>query len=508
MSNIAQILDALSKLTEGELAVLGKVLTALKTDIENANTQATLAVNWSQYSLKTQRNTSLPPGITEPNVQLVDNYPIIFGNANDTSIPARSTTFAFGAKAFLGYENDAQGTPYLDTDYVGNTAHDLSEIEVVNYRTLMRALTSHDVSLSDTYIAKAGDTTPTGSEHQFGKVFFRGLSEKVYYGTTSADPTKEIAVQNDLTNLHTTINGEVSSAISTEATTLEAEIAGKVSKSGDVITGPLLVETPSLDPNGVVRNADLAGLGLDTGSGSGTHTIFDIPGTYTWNSGYNKYIELIMNGGGAGYNTSSSGIGGGGGGALKVKIAVIPHTDYTVVVADGVGANTDGLNSTFSGPIGNESLSSDITFVAEGGKTLGSGGSAGFDSTLLGNYRITDYIPHSALVSITITTDDPGIHLHPVSSNLAVIHPYGFSIGISDLFLTQGGDGNAAGITGDVINHSVAWFTGGTGIGGGASPMGFGSNESATINPGIGGGLGYNATTNSGKGIVIINSYF
>jgi hypothetical protein len=208
MSNIAQLIDAFSKLTEGELAVLAKVIDVIKTDINAAKNIANLAILWSKYSLKTQKNdlssfpslidptTKLP--VIEPDYQTVDNYPIIFGNANDPLVNTRSTTFAFGAKAFLGYENDAQGTPYLDTNYLGNTAHDLSEIEVVNYRTLMRAITNSASFLEGKYILRSGGETDPSSSHIFGSVFFRGGTEKIYYGTIAADAQREIIVRYDL----------------------------------------------------------------------------------------------------------------------------------------------------------------------------------------------------------------------------------------------------------------------------------------------------------------------
>ena len=137
--SLINIVDAINKLTEGELAVLKQVLSSIKTDIAAANSTATLAIQWSQYSLKTQRNGSLPDGVIEPTYQTVDDFPIIFGNAASAA-PTRSITFAYGAKAFLGYENDATGNPYLDINYVdniGNTARNLAEIEVVNYRTMV-----------------------------------------------------------------------------------------------------------------------------------------------------------------------------------------------------------------------------------------------------------------------------------------------------------------------------------------------------------------------------------
>ena len=185
MSNVIQIIDAISKLTEGELAVLQQVISAINTKVQATNDTAELALAWSKYTLKTQRNPNAL--LLEPNVQTVDGYPIIFGNSNSDQISPRSTTFAFGAKAFLGYENDANGSTYIDTDYIGNTPHDLSAIEVVNYRTMMAAIAGNSTNLSETYIAKAGDISSLGSIHTFGSIFFRGNAEKSYYGISATD---------------------------------------------------------------------------------------------------------------------------------------------------------------------------------------------------------------------------------------------------------------------------------------------------------------------------------
>ena len=196
MSNILAILDALSKLTEGELSVLGEALQLVKKDTTQALNQSALAVQWSQYALKSQKfpapikiidpNTLLP--IVQPDFQKVDDYPIIFGQADTVSgktIPNRSTTFAFGAKAFLGYANDANGNPYSDTSYSGGTVTNLGEIEVVNYRTLVNAIQGNQTIAANTYLLKAGDETDNPSTHTFGAMFLRGNSEKVYYNKPS-----------------------------------------------------------------------------------------------------------------------------------------------------------------------------------------------------------------------------------------------------------------------------------------------------------------------------------
>jgi len=181
MSNVLAVIDALSKLTDGELAVLKQVLTQVQSDIDTANINADLAVSWSQYSLKSQKNTDLPTGVTEPAFQSVTDFPIIFGNADSSDgtavIPTRSLTFAFGSKAFLGYANDAHGNSYHDTSYSGGSASNLGEIEVVNYRTMMNAI-----------------QTATGSGSGGG-------------GTGGTDNTELIAqINNSLTGLVSTVS--------------------------------------------------------------------------------------------------------------------------------------------------------------------------------------------------------------------------------------------------------------------------------------------------------------
>lgn len=186
MSNIATLLDMISKLTEGELAVLGSILTTVKNDVATAKANSELAVLWSQFALKTKQNpnpqnlidpnTGLP--IVEPNYQTVGNYPMIFGDPTDTSVPARSISFMFGGQTFLGYVNQAQGTPYLDVNNVGNTAQELSQYEVVNYMTLMQAIQGNQINLNAIYLNKTDDVTPNGSQHTLGSVYFRGGSEK------------------------------------------------------------------------------------------------------------------------------------------------------------------------------------------------------------------------------------------------------------------------------------------------------------------------------------------
>ena len=255
MSNLFHILDLLSKMTEGELAVLAQALSSLKTQVDNANATARTSLLWSQYSLKSQKNTNsnfvdpltgLP--IVEPDYQIVDGYPIIFGNATNSNIASRSTTFAFGAKAFLCYENDANGTPFYDTAYAGNTATDLSGLEVVNYRTLINTIENQSTGISQTYLNKSADESDPSSVHTLGSVYFRdSINEKVFYGSRTANPAKELAVKGDLSDLEMTIDSAISDAVDALNSTITETANTKLNKTGGEIIGSLKVTVGTND---------------------------------------------------------------------------------------------------------------------------------------------------------------------------------------------------------------------------------------------------------------------
>jgi hypothetical protein len=304
MSNIIALIDALSKLSDGELAVLKNTLSKITQTSQNAVSQASQAMNFSLQSLQTQKVPSFtyidstspnpyPANVvtyTPPSYQSVTDYPIIFGNADSTEesgvISNRSITFAFGAKAFLGYANDAKGNPYSDTSYPGGTVTNLGEIEVVNYRTMINAIQANQSTSTGTYLNKTNDDTTAGSVHDFGTVFFRGAGEKVYYGkpwqsydyvesggvTGIATPSGvsltqynytgttfssvianlEVAVIGDIQYLQDEINAGLTTSLALKYDKLGGTISGNVD-----VTGYLRVADAPVVDTDVVRKIDL-----------------------------------------------------------------------------------------------------------------------------------------------------------------------------------------------------------------------------------------------------------
>ena len=248
MSNVIELLDALSKLTDGEFAVLSNVLAKVKTLASNAELQANQAMQWTQNALQkvyTPSFTYIDPatGLSEtftlPSYQSVDGYPIVFGNAdtlNGETIATRSTTFAFGAKAFLGYANDATGAPYVDTSYTGGSIANLGEIEVVNYRTMIKAIqnaTSTGSTETISMISEIQDQL-TGLIATVSTLSVSYSTTASEYATTATLVTSLNSAVNDPTTglLHTvaTLNTNYStvatdlSSTATLASTLDSEI--------------------------------------------------------------------------------------------------------------------------------------------------------------------------------------------------------------------------------------------------------------------------------------------
>ena len=153
---------------------------------------------------------------------------------------------------------------------------------------MVNFLQGNQTSLSETYLAKAGDETgvPAGSPstHIFGSMFFRGAGEPAYYGkytpwqlrpdTITAhagyvDPVtgldqltdSAILVQHDLWVAENEIGLNLASAIGTlpgATTNVGDALFLKLDKAGGTIAGTLEVNTHSSADNAVVRNIDLS----------------------------------------------------------------------------------------------------------------------------------------------------------------------------------------------------------------------------------------------------------
>ena len=122
-------MNLLEQLGRADLDALIMLVQALQTAIASAATNAENAL---------EVNLSAIVGEGTGNNQSI-NYPTLFGNTTDTSVPVRSLSFLIGAKGFLGYVNDATGAMYIDTD-VSQDPNGLGQYEVVNYRTLIRMI--------------------------------------------------------------------------------------------------------------------------------------------------------------------------------------------------------------------------------------------------------------------------------------------------------------------------------------------------------------------------------
>ena len=165
----------------------------------------------------------------------------LFGLSDDSSIKARSTTFLVGAKGFLGYVNDADGTTYIDKEVTEDPAG-LAQYEVVNYRTLIKQIRNFTSNLPNTYLKREGDAATDTAVHTFSTVIFRGDGRKVYYKTTSKD-AQDVS--------HEIVNRDILT------TTIKQALIPYISNDGGTYI-QLSVETAPQNPTDVVRLADLA----------------------------------------------------------------------------------------------------------------------------------------------------------------------------------------------------------------------------------------------------------
>lgn len=174
---------------------------------------------------------------------------------------------------------------------------------------------------------------------------------------------------------------------------------------------------------------------------------FDKPGTYKWRApdGIAVYrVTCIGGGGGGGTGGGVSGSGGGAGGAGISLVAVVPGTDYTIVVGAGGAGGSTGVTG------GNSSF--DTTTV------VGNGGTGGVNNG-----------------------GAPGV-----------------GGGGTGQMVLSGGDGHVGG-------PSASNGEGGSGFGGGGSMWGSGSSANGSA-PGGGGGGGTGAPGTGASGLVLLES--
>jgi hypothetical protein len=202
--------------------------------------------------------------------------------------------------------------------------------------------------------------------------------------------------------------------------------ANRVSKAGDTMTGALVIGTDpggsellraasarlnapvllgsvpqftmSSDPSSDLQVATKQYVDSRASSPS-TVSVFDTPGTYTWNkpSGCKKvWIRCWGGGGGGGGNLTGSAGGGGGGGYAERWLDVTGISSATVVVGAG-GSGGTGTSSGGSG--GTSEFSVGGTTYAEA--TGGGGGGTGTGSPGTGG---------SGTVGDVLMSGGPGIH--------------------------------------------------------------------------------------------------